>query len=183
MADRRPIKKKHEQFHIKNFVDWLNATYQCDYKVIAEPEPPEAVIQSKTRISWVEISTAFLDIGYARDVMSYATPGEKHVSVSGNIYGDPDQIAAKNFVDVVKKKLEKTSYLPVAEKYGPGYLVIPIHNPFFTTETIEYMKEEWAKTTIDDLGCFKSVRISYQPIIGVTVQPNWVFYRWPKSVT
>lgn len=181
VPDRKPIKKKHEQFHINNFVEWLNATYRCNYKIIAETEPPEAVIQSKTKTSWIEISTAFLDVGYAKDVMSYVTPGEKHVSVSGKLYVGPDQLAAESFVDVVKKKLEKRSYLPIAKKYGPGYLVVPIHNPLFTKETLAYMKAEWEKAQINDLGCFRSVRISYQPIVGITVQPHWVFQKWPKK--
>lgn len=181
MANRGPIKKEHERFHINNFVRWLNLTYRSSYKVISEPEPPEAIIESKYTKSWVEISTAFINSDYARDLMSYITPDEVHKSISGELFVEPDREAAENFVEVVKKKLEKKSYLPIAEKYGQGYLVIPIHNPFFDENTIRLMKEEWHKTKINDLGCFKSVRISYRPKIGITVQSNWKFYLWPKK--
>ncbi|PHR47907.1 hypothetical protein [Cycloclasticus sp.] len=183
MADRGPLKKKDERFHINNFVEWLNSTYGSSYKVIAEPEPPEAIIESKYTTSWIEISTAFINSSYAQDLMSYATPDEEHKSISGDLFVEPDRTAAKNFVAVVKKKLEKRSYLPIAKEYGPGYLVIPIRNPFFDESTIRLMKEEWDKTEVNDLGCFKSVRISYQPKIGITVQPYWKFYLWPKKST
>jgi len=84
-------------------------------------------------------------------------------------------------VNVVKKKLEKRSYLPIAKLYGPGYLIIPIHNPFFDNEVLSLMKEMWKETKINDLGCFRSIRISYRPRSGITVQPDWIFYRWPKN--
>ena len=180
MANRKPIKKEHERFHISNFVEWLNKTYHCTYRVISEPEPPEAVIQSKYRKSWIEVSTAFLNTDYARDVMSYVTPGEKHVSIAGNSIVNPDKFFAKSFVSVVKKKLEKRSYLSITEELGPGYLVIPILNPFFDDQTLSLMKEEWDNIKINDLGCFKSIRISFQPKVGITVQHYWKFYKWPK---
>lgn len=103
MADRGPLKKKDERFHINNFVEWLNSTYGSSYKVIAEPEPPEAIIESKYTTSWIEISTAFINSSYAQDLMSYATPDEEHKSISGDLFVEPDRTAAKNFVAVVKK--------------------------------------------------------------------------------
>ncbi len=183
MAHRGLLKKADERFHINNFVEWLNSTYGSSYKVIAEPEPPEAIIESKYKKSWIEISTAFINSGYAQDLMSYATPNEAHKSISGNLFVGPDRTAAINFVAVVKKKLEKKSYLPIVKEYGPGYLVIPIRNPFFDENTIRLMKEEWDTTIVNDLGCFKSVRISYQPNIAGTVQPYWKHYLWPKKRT
>lgn len=181
MSDRRPLKKKDERFHINNFVEWLNSTYGSSYKVIGEPEPPDAIIESKFTTSWIEISTAFIDSSYAQDLMSYATPDEVHKPSSGNLLVEPDRSTAQSFAAVLKKKLEKTSYLPVAKKYGPGYLIIPIRNPFFDESTIRTMKEEWSKTVVNDLGCFKSVRITYQPVIGIMVQPHWDFYLWPRK--
>ena len=182
MANRGPLKRRDERFHVNNFVEWLNLTYGSLYKVIAEPDPPEAIIESKYTTSWIEISTAFISPSYARDLMSYATPNEEHKSISDEIFVEPDRMAAENFVAVVKKKLEKKSYLPIAKKYGPGYLVIPIRNPFFDKSTITLMKEEWNKTEVNDLDCFKSVRISYQPKIGITMQSYWDFYLWPKKI-
>ena len=175
------IKKKHERFHTNNFLEWINKTYHCNYRVISEPEPPEAIIQTNSKKSWVEISTAFLNSYYAQDVTSYATSGEKHVRASNGLFLDPDKTAAHNFITVVKKKLEKRSYLPIAKELGPGYLIIPILNPFFDEDTLSAMKDEWNRTEIEDLGCFRSIFVSYRSTIGITVQSNWKFYRWPKK--
>lgn len=183
MPDRRPIKKADERFHIGNFVNWLNSTYHCNYNVIAEPEPPEAVIQSKTRTSWIEISTAFLDQTHARDTMSRATPGEKATGGSRRVIAGPDDLAARNLISVVKNKLEKKSYASVAKTYGPGYLVIPIRNPLFDNHTLECIKREWAEASINDLGYFRSVRLTFEPVVNGFVQPNWAFYRLPAKRT
>lgn len=177
MPDRRSIKKADERFHIRNFVEWLNSTYRCHYRVTAEPEPPEAIIQSKSKTSWIEISTAFLDQTHARDTMSQATPGEQPTGGNRRLIIGPDEMAASNLVSVVKKKLEKASYASVAREYGPGYLVIPIRNPLFDNHTLECIKKEWANATINDRGYFRSVRLTFQPVIHGFVQPNWVFYR------
>lgn len=179
MPDRRPIKKQHERFHIGNFVRWLNDSQHCRYEVTAEPEPPDAVIVSGSRTSWIEISTAFLDHEYARDVMSSATPGEEHISSANRLISGPDQLAAETFISVVKTKLEKKSYLPVAEKYGPGYLVVPVHNPLFDGDTLKLMLEGWSRASINDLGCFGSVIVSYRPLRGVVYQDDWVFQALP----
>lgn len=88
---------------------------------------------------------------------------------------NPDRQFANRFAHVVKKKLEKKSYLPIAKQYGPGYLVIPIYNPLFDDLTVEFMKTAWASTTIIDLGCFRSVRITFPTFNG------YKFYRWPKE--
>ena len=177
MADRRPIKKAHERFHVKNFLEWFNRVYRSDFRVIEEPEPPEAIIQSSRTIRWVEISTAFWNDSFARDEFSYATPGEKHQSIGPGPFINMDREFASNFVTVLRKKLEKKSYLPVMEKYGPGYLIIPIRNPFFNEETIRWMKNEWANASVSDLGYFRSVRICFRSM------NNYVYYRWPRKGT
>lgn len=172
MADRSSVKEKHENFHVGNFVNWLNDTYRCNYSVIDKPEPPDAIIQSGTTIRWVEISTSFMSPEFARDEFSFATPGEVHRPMDTSLIKGPDASFAKQFCSVVKAKLEKKSYLPVTRKYGPGYLVIPIRYPLFTASTIDYMKQRWVKLNIDNLGCFRSVRFTYQSMGG------WKFQLW-----
>jgi len=78
MIGRQQIKKEHERFHIENFLEWFNRAYKSDFKVIAEPDPPEAIIQSSVSTRWIEISTAFWNADYAKDLESFATPGEIH---------------------------------------------------------------------------------------------------------
>jgi len=175
VADRRPIKQAHEQFHVANFLGWLNGTYRTDYVVIAEPDPPEAIIRSSRGTKWVEVTTAFLNSAFAQDIMSYATPGEQHKSTSGNLIVGPDEQFAHTFVDAVRKKLEKKTYAKFAEEFGPGFLIVPIHNPLFDQTTFDVMKRVWAKTRINDLGYFRSIRFAYR------FGDDWKLHLWPKT--
>jgi hypothetical protein len=68
---------------------------------------------------------------------------------------------AKSFVSVIKKKLEKKSYVPWLEQYGPGYLVIPIKHPWFDGQTVRLMKKASAGCCVNDIGCFRSVHIAF----------------------
>ncbi|MDH5766156.1 MAG: hypothetical protein OEZ38_09080 [Gammaproteobacteria bacterium] len=174
MANRKPIKQAHEHFHVENFLNWLNHAYRTDFKVIAEPDPPEAIIKSSRRTSWVEISTAFLNSAYAQDVLSYATPGETHKSIAGGLTISPDEQFAHSLVGVIKKKLEKKSYFPFYEKYGPGYLVIPIHNPFLDEESMKRAKAVWSRTIINDFGYFRSIRVAYKSL------GDWKLKLWKR---
>lgn len=101
---------------------------------------------------------------------SYATSGEEHKPIDAGPYMEPDGIFAARFVDVVRKKLEKKSYLPSKQSYGPGYLVVPIMYPLFNAHSLWYMKEVWSSTKIEDLGCFWSVYMSVQMGRGPIVE-------------
>jgi len=175
MTNRRKNKKEHERFHIENFLEWFNKTYKSDFKVISEPEPPEAIIKSEKTVRWVEISTAFWNSDYAKDLNSYAASNESHIPIRKGPHMNMDSEFSKNFVTVLVKKLEKNSYLNVKEKYGKGYLIIPIYFPFFDTETIKLMKDEWSRRECTNLNCFRSVRICYKKL------NKWVYYRWPNT--
>lgn len=161
MANRKPIKQAHERFHVNNFLDWFNRAYNTDFRIVSEPDPPEAIIRSSNRTSWAEVSTAFLNAAFAQDIMSYATPEEKHQSTAGNLVVDPDYQFAHSLVGVIKKKLEKKAYKPFFEQYGHGYLIVPIHNPFFDDASMLCAKEVWLNTEISDLGYFRSIRVAY----------------------
>jgi hypothetical protein len=160
MIDRRPIQQKHERESVDLFVNWFNRKHHTDFKVIREPNPPDAVLQSSSGCScWVEVSSAFLNQEYARDLYSFATPGEAHKPYTPGLLHEPDDNFAQTFVDVVKKKLERQSYVECKERYGKGYLVVPVLYPLFNEQTITAMKAAWAdlSSTVNDLGCFSSV--------------------------
>ena len=108
---RRSVQEAHERFTIRTFLEELERRHRARYRVIAEPNPPEAIVTTGRTTSWIEVTTAFLSAGLAKDLYSYATPGETHESSGNGVYIGPDAQFANNFVDVVKKKLEKDSYL------------------------------------------------------------------------
>lgn len=173
MADRRPIQQAHERAFVESFLNWFNHAYRSNFKVVSEPNPPEAIARSSRTTRWIEISTAFWIKDYAQDLYSYATPGEEHKPVNSGPFLNMDADFAKSFVSVVKNKLEKKSYEPSRDLYGPGYLIVPIKYPCFGRETVHQMKEEWKACAINDLGCFRSVYIAYSSLNEIK------FYRWP----
>lgn len=141
---------------------------------MAEPNPPEAIIRSGRTTRWVEVTDAFWSDAFAQDEYSYATPGENHKPISSEPFVSPDAQFAERFVDVVRKKLEKRSYIASKEAYGPGYLVVPIMYPLFNSDTLHFMKEAWTRTNIEDLGCFRSIYMSVQMGRGPIVR--WAEY-------
>ena len=73
MPDRRPIKQAHERAKVAIFLQWLNARYGAHYTVLAEPDPPEAIIRSGRTTRWVEVTDAFWSGAFAKDEYSYIT--------------------------------------------------------------------------------------------------------------
>ncbi|WP_319524275.1 hypothetical protein [uncultured Desulfosarcina sp.] len=175
MANRRPVQQAHERYFVDQFLIWINSAYRSNFKVTSEPNPPDAIIRSSKTTRWVEVSTAFWTFEYARDLYSYATPNEPYKPVVPGPYYDMDHFFANEFVSVVSKKLEKKSYIPWKNKYGPGYLIVPIKHPWFDGETIRVMKDLWNNCIFNDLGCFRSVRIAFPSLKKIK------FYRWPKK--
>lgn len=175
MADRRPIQQAHERVYVDYFLDWFNCAYRTDFKVISEPNPPEAVVRSSRTTRWVEVTTAFWNESYAMDLYSHATPDETHRSIGNGPFQDMDYVFSTNFVSVIKKKLEKKSYIPCRDKYGPGYLVVPIKYPWFDGKTVACMRDAWAATTIDNLGCYRGIYMAYPSSSGIKIS------RWPSK--
>jgi len=175
MNRRRNIQQAHERAQVGAFVTWLNSRYRAKYEIVEEPNPPEAIIRSGLMTRWVEVTDAFWSDAFARDEYSYATPGENHIPIDNGLFFEPDAQFALRFVDVVRKKLEKQSYLPSMQAYGRGYLVVPIMYPLFTSDSLWHMKQVWSRTRIDDLGCFRSVYMSMQMGRGPIVR--WSNYQ------
>ena len=169
VTSRRATQEAHERFNIKVFLDELNRRHRSNYRVTSEPNPPEAIIQSKRRTSWVEVTSAFLNRQFAVDAWSFATPGEKHRPMPDELIIGPDAQFAANFVSVVKKKLEKTSYEEFRDKHGPGYLLVSVQYPLFGRDTPRFMRHAWAATTFADLGCFRSIYLIVRAYSGYRV--------------
>lgn len=161
MAGRRNVQQAHERAQVALFLRWFNQRYRAHFEVSTEPNPPEAIIRSGRTTRWVEVSTAFWSDAYAHDEYSHATPGETHKPIGDGWFMDMDAQFSQRFVSVVKKKLEKHSYVATLKAYGPGYLVVPVFFPFFDEDTMVRMRREWATQEVNDLGCFRSVFITH----------------------
>lgn len=157
VSSRRLVQIDHERFVVSTFLNEINRRHRSTYRVVEEPNPPEAIIRTGRITRWVEVTTAFWNDAFAKDVFSYATPGEMHKPISEGPYVGPDAMFARRFVSVVKQKLEKASYEKVRAKYGKGYLVVSIQYPLFGRDTGVFMQRAWAEQTINDRGCFRSI--------------------------
>lgn len=165
-AGRRPIQREHERAVVRDFLDWFNPRRGTRFSVVAEPKTPEAIIRSVRETRWVEVADVFLSISHARDLYSYATPGEVHQPAPPGPYMNPDDQFAERFVSVLSKKLGKKSYNPCRDEYGPGYLLVCCtHYPLFDGGTLRRMKEHWSRATDTiDLGCFREVFIAFRSL-------------------
>ena len=81
----------------------------------------------------------------------------------------PDVQFAANFAATVKKKLEKESYEPFRDKYGPGYLVVSVQYPLYGSDTPRFMRRAWQKTQVEDRGCFRSIYLVVRRYRGYQV--------------
>ena len=173
MANRALVKKRHEDAVLEDFVAFLNHRFKARYSIEARPDPPEAIIRGSRRRRWVEVADVFYSRDYAHDILSYATPGERHHDTSGIVQYDVDGKLARQFVSILQKKVMKKSYLSFRERYGPGLLLLVINHPWFDDRTVWYMKNatraaSWEK----DLGCFSSVYFSFR------LGSGWSYKRW-----
>ena len=174
MNRRRKIQQQHERAVVTDFLDWFERRRKVSFRVIDEPNPPEAIIQSKRLTRWVEVVDAFWSKEWARDQYSFATPDEEHVSIGLGPHAGPDLTFANSFVEAVSKKLVKSSYLPVAKKYGPGYLLVNVDYPLFDRGAHNKAKDLWATgRPWSDNGCFREVFVRIRMFRGYAFQP-WV---------
>ncbi len=166
---RSTIKERHERYQVGLLIHELNRRHRSNYRVIAEPDPPEAIIQSGRTTRWAEVVTAYWNDAFAKDLNSFATPGEAHVSIGNGPFIDMDDEFASKFVTAVKSKLEKKGYVPFRQRYGPGYLLVSIHHPFLGKDSMELVKQKWVKIMVNDLGCFRSVYVTFRVFNGYRV--------------
>ncbi|MDR7270781.1 hypothetical protein J2X20_003439 [Pelomonas saccharophila] len=166
---RRATQEAHERFNVATFIDEINRRHRASYRVVDEPNPPEAIIQSSRKTSWVEVTSAFMNQAFAEEAWSYATPGEKPRPMPNEVILGPDAQFAANFVGTIKKKLEKKSYEPFRDKYGPGYLVVSVQYPLYGRDTPRLMQREWDAATIEDRHCFRSIYLVVRRFSGYQI--------------
>lgn len=56
---------------------------------------------------------------------------------------------------------------------SPGYLFVSIQNPFFGDDTLAMIHDCWRASELIDLGCFRSIYLTYRTEQGYRVR-RWV---------
>ncbi len=156
-----------------DFLGWYNSISGTKFVVVAEPDPPEAVARYEDKHIWLEVADVFCSDEYAKDVYSYATLDEKHKPMGPGPFVNMDERFARRFVNVLSDKLAKASYKPFYESYGPGILLLAVHNPWFDEQTITTMRSQCSAVNwSDNLKLFGKVFIAFFSSEGRT------FYEW-----
>ncbi|MCA1717892.1 MAG: hypothetical protein LC781_14100 [Actinobacteria bacterium] len=146
MNKRKPIKKQHEQAVVTDFLGWYNSISGTKFVVVAEPDPPEAVARYEDKHIWLEVADVFWVVA---------------------------QPTLFKLVNVLSDKLAKASYKPFYESYGPGILLLAVHNPWFDEQTITTMRSQCSAVNwSDNLKLFGKVFIAFFSSEGRT------FYEW-----
>ncbi len=175
--NRRELLKAHERFTIDLFLEWFNQQHSSQFKVIDEPDPPDAVIKSGKSTRWVEVTAAFWNDAFAQDICSYATEGEAHKPIpDGVVSVNPTSVFVRKIITVLAKKLSKSSYVGYRDKYGPGYLIVSIQFPFFCKEVVACLGRAWDELQVVDRGCFRSIYFSYRVFGGEYRITRWAHY-------
>jgi len=162
MTSRSIVKDKCERFLVDAFIRWWASETGEQFQVISRPDPPDAIIQSDLRTSWIEVTDAFYSDEWAKDRYSDATPGETHKPMKSGPYVGMDAQAAGRFVTLLKKKLSKKSYENPHKKYGSGMLLVAVKSPWFDRDEMRdaCYKTDWSL----DHGFFSSVFISFRSL-------------------
>ncbi len=167
MNKRHQVKDKHERFLIDAFISWWVSQTGEQFSVISRPhpKPPEAIVQSDRRTTWIEVTDAFYSDEWAQDLFSDATPNETHKPMVPGPFKNMDAKSAARFALLLKKKLSKVSYAEAREKYGPGILLVGMQSLWFDGVTCDLMREECKKTDWStDRGHFSHVFICFRSL-------------------
>lgn len=171
--DRKAVQKAHEQFTVELFLEWFNHQHKSKFNIIAEPNPPDAVIRSGRTVRWLEVTAVYWNDTFARDLCSYVTEGEQHKPINGNVFVNPTAEFIGRFIDILKKKLEKDSYIACMNEYGPGYLLVSLQFPWFSSNTLDRMKRSWANSSRNDKNCFRSIYLIHRIFGGEYGVTRW----------
>ena len=162
MNRRTPIQKQHERAVMLDFLAWYNSTKKSAFEIYDEPDPPDALIKDGNIERWLEVTDTFYSNEWAKTKMSHVTPGEENHPWDGGLQMNMDQRVAKRFIDHLLKKLSKKTYLPFAERFGPGILLITLDHPWLSDETFDDINTFCEKTDWSgDLKTFSEVYVVY----------------------
>jgi len=126
MVSRKQVKDAHEMAVIQQFVDCLNITTSSHFKVVAKPEPPDAVLFDEccSRWGWVEHADVYRTGDEAHEEWSAVAPDEAHYVHQESPICEPDDRFGSALTETLTEKLSKPSYVKAFEAYGPGILVL-----------------------------------------------------------
>lgn len=113
---------------------------------------------------WVEIAGAWRSQEGAKETFEVAEGRRPARTGRHGLLAGPDEATAKSVARAVCSKLQKESYLDLADKYGPGHLHIFVssdHYPLFDTGTLAEIRRYVAMALLDGQSLFRSVSVGW----------------------
>lgn len=141
MRPRDIIKDEHENAVIEQFVAWFNGRTGKEYRVVAKPEPPDALIEHQGEQKWLEHADIYRSPEEARDEYFSITPGEQSRLSTAQAPAAPEARTAESVYAIIQKKLAKASYSEVYDQHGSGILVLSERDPLFNESTLNEIYE------------------------------------------
>lgn len=177
MRPREVIKNGHENAVIKQFVAWLNSSTGKNYKIIAKPEPPDALLEHDGGYKWVEHADIYRNAEEAREEYSSVTPGEQPYFHTEHPILSPDAKIASRVFSVIQQKFSKSSYAEMNDLYGPGILLLTERDPLFDESTLNGICELLGGVAYEgNKDFFESV------YLGIRSMGTLVFFRLYPSI-
>jgi len=105
-----------EKLQAVRFAEWFSARTETQHRITDGPDPPDALMQSNGRQTWLEVTDIYLSNEQARFLNS---PGGQIFEFNGS----PDEPLFR-LVSQLNRKLSMKSYRPIFEKYGKGFLLL-----------------------------------------------------------
>lgn len=144
MLTTAEIQQAHELAVIQDGLDAHNLRFNLSLKVVSQPDPPDAMLSDGSITTWMEVTDAFYSTEYARHLSTHNSI-KGHKPMAKGLRGDVDEDVAVEFCNALAKKVGKTSYIPLIQKYGPGILVIGVETPWYNEFTLEAIDQEWVR--------------------------------------
>jgi len=177
LRPREVIKNGHENAVIEQFVAWQNSSTGKNYKIVAKPEPPDALLEHDGDYKWVEHADIYRSAEEAREEYSLVTTGEQPYFHTEHPIVSPDARIAASVYAVLQHKLSKNSYAEVHRRHGPGVLVLSERDPLFDESTLNDIYEVLRGAEYEgEKGFFEAV------YLGVRSMGRLVFFRLYPNV-
>lgn len=135
LVRRRDLKNAHEQAVLDKFEGYLQSE-SVALKILARPDPPDALVEIDGERTWIEITDAFLDEEHAISLTSGACCDIEHVPDGKRLIVEPDETFSSVLRSVIEAKYDKASLHTIATTYGPGILLVGVFTPFTTAEVV-----------------------------------------------
>lgn len=152
------MKQQHETIVIQAALKEHNRLYGNGLRVIARPDPPDAILSNGAYTTWLEHTDAFFSEEWAKALSTTA-----YVSIKVDMDSSIDAQFADVFCQRVLDKHNKESYNTSISRYGPGILVVGLESPWLNSNTLQEINNRWQELGKPDISTtFTHVYIVYR---------------------